>query len=60
MEKPSIGELLKVLKGCKKSNEQIIEIFQCIIQRKVMYGGNIQDSIDFELDKAKRGSLLNN
>jgi hypothetical protein len=53
IEKPSIGELIKVLRGCNKDNDFIIETLKSIIQTKMMYGGEIQDSIDFHIHKAK-------
>jgi hypothetical protein len=48
-EKPSVGELIKVLKECNKDNDFIIETLKNIIQTKMMYGGEIQDSIDFHI-----------
>jgi hypothetical protein len=59
IEKPSVGTLIKTLKECNKSNEDIIDILRSIIQQKVMYGGNIQDSIDYWLDITIKNSLKN-
>ena len=53
IEKPSVGELIKVLKECEKSNDFIIDVLRCIIQTKVMYGGEIQDSINYYISKTK-------
>ena len=46
-ERPSIRELLSLLKETDRSLDDIIEIFVSIIQQKQMYGGDISDSIDY-------------
>ena len=53
IEKPSIGELIKVLKKCNKDSEYVIEVLKSIIQTKLMYGGDMQELIDFQIHKAK-------
>jgi hypothetical protein len=54
MEKPSVGLLIKTLKECNYSSDAIIDILRSIIQQKLMYGGDIQDSIDYHIDKAEK------
>jgi hypothetical protein len=51
-EKPSVADLLKVLRECGKGSEQIIDILSAIIQSKQMYGGDIQNQIDYYIWKA--------
>lgn len=46
-ERPSVRELLSLLKETDRSLDDIIEIFVSIIQQKQMYGGDISDSIDY-------------
>ena len=57
MEKPSVNELIKTLKECNKSNDDIIDVLRRIIQTKIMYGGDVQESIDSEILKAKKDYL---
>jgi hypothetical protein len=59
IEKPSVSILIKTLKDCNKSNEAIIDILRSIIQQKVMYGGDIQDSIDYWIETTVKESLKN-
>ena len=54
MEKPTARELWKLLKEAKKSDDYIIEVFVSMIQTKMLMGGDIADSINYEVDKIKK------
>jgi hypothetical protein len=54
MEKPTARELWELLKEAKKSNDYIIEVFVSMIQSKMLMGGDIADSINYEVDKIKK------
>jgi hypothetical protein len=53
-ERPSTHELYKLLKEAKKSNEYIIDVFLNIIHTKQLYGGDISDSINYQVEKIKK------
>ena len=55
-------ELVELLIENKTAEGKIIEILSSIIQQQAMYGGNLLDKIEFQLDKAKKkawGSFKN-
>jgi len=54
-ERPSVRELLSLLKETDRSLDVIIEIFVSIIQQKQMYGGDISDSIDYWVNIIRKG-----
>ena len=54
MEKPTARELWKLLKEAKKSDDYIIEVFVSMIQTKMLMGGDIADSINYEVDRVKK------
>jgi len=54
-ERPSVRELLSLLKETDRSLDDIIEIFVSIIQQKQMYGGDISDSIDYWVNIIRKG-----
>ena len=54
MEGSTARELWKLLKEAKKSNDYIIEVFVSMIQAKMLMGGDIADSINYEVDKIKK------
>jgi hypothetical protein len=54
MEKSSARELWSLLKEARKSNDYIIEVFVSMIQTKMLMGGDIADSINYEVDKIKK------
>jgi len=53
-EQPSARELLKFLKEAGKSNGCIIELLVSMIQTKMLMGGDIADSINYEVEKIKK------
>jgi hypothetical protein len=53
-EQLSARELLKFLKEAGKSNECIIELLVSMIQTKMLMGGDIADSINYEVEKIKK------
>jgi hypothetical protein len=58
MESPSTHELYRLLKEAKKSNEYIIDVFLNIIHTKQLYGGDISDSISYQIEKIKKELYL--
>ena len=58
MESPSTHELYRLLKEAKKSNEYIIDVFLNIIHTKQLYGGDISDSINYQIEKVKKELYL--
>jgi hypothetical protein len=54
MEKHKVLELVELLIENKTTEGKIIEILSSIIQQQAMYGGNLLDKIEFQLDKAKK------
>jgi hypothetical protein len=58
MESPSTHELYRLLKEAKKSNEYIIDVFLNIIHTKQLYGGDISDSISYQIEKVKKELYL--
>jgi hypothetical protein len=50
---PTTHELYRLLKEAKKSNEYIIDIFLNIIHTKQLYGGDISESINFQVERIK-------
>lgn len=53
-EKPSVGYLLELLRGAGKDSEYIIDVLQNIIHTKQLYGGDITDSINYQVEKVKK------
>ncbi|NDB81848.1 MAG: hypothetical protein EB127_03740 [Alphaproteobacteria bacterium] len=53
-EKPSVGYLLELLKEAKKDGDYIIDVLQNIIHTKQLYGGDITDSINYQVEKVKK------
>ena len=47
-------ELYKLLREANKSNEYIIDIFKNIVHTKQLYGGDISDIINYQIDKIKK------
>ena len=58
MERTSVRELLKLLKQAKVSNEDMVELFVSMIQNQMMYGGTLQERIDYEVEIIKKKLLL--
>ena len=54
MEGSTARELWKLLKEAKKSDDYIIEVFVSMIQTKMLMGGDIADSINYEVDRVKK------
>jgi hypothetical protein len=54
MEGSTARELWKLLKEAGKSNDYIIEVFVTMIQTKMLMGGDIADSINYEVDRVKK------
>jgi predicted nucleotidyltransferase len=54
VDQPKVQELVNELKHRGFSPSEIIDILSALIQRKMMYGGDLNDSIQFELTKAKQ------
>jgi hypothetical protein len=54
MERPSARELWKLLKEAGKSNDYIIEVFVSMIQSKMQMGGDIADTINYQIEKVKK------
>lgn len=52
-EQPKVQELVEELKQRGFTLSEIINILASIIQRQMMYGGDLNDTLQYELTKAK-------
>ena len=57
IEQSTVSDLIKLLREARKTDEQIVEVLESIIKSYLMYGGNIQDVINFQIDKTKKEIL---
>ena len=57
IEQSTVSDLIKLLREARKTDEQIVEVLESIIKSYLMYGGNIQDVINFQIDKTKKRNI---
>jgi len=58
-EQKTVSDLINVLKSTKMTDDCIVQILASIIQSQIMYGGTLQDKIDFQIEKTEREGKLN-
>ena len=58
MEQPKVEDLIKVLEDQEIDSYIIIRTLSSILQQQMMYGGAIEDKLNYEIDKAKKAGYL--
>jgi hypothetical protein len=53
-EQKDINQLVTALKDVKVSNERIIEILSSMIKQQMLYGGSLNDQIEYQLSLIKK------
>lgn len=53
MDTSSISDLILHLQKGKKTDKEIIDILQSLIKEYMMYGGSLQDRINYWMGKIK-------
>jgi hypothetical protein len=56
-ERIEVSHLISFLKEVGKSNEAIVSILESIIKTYMMYGGSLQEKINYEFHTAHKESL---
>jgi len=54
VEQPKPEQLVQLLEANGKDPCVIIEVLSDIIKQQLMYGGSIQDKLNFNIEKEKR------
>ena len=55
MEQPKVQDLIEILERDGKELNEIISILSSIIQQQMMYGGALEDKINYQIHLAKKG-----
>lgn len=56
-EQPKLEQLVEILTVQGKEPRSIISILCSIIKQQMMYGGTLEDKINFHIEEAKKRSL---
>jgi len=54
VEQPRVQDLIGLLERSKKEPYEIIQILSSIIQQQMMYGGALEDKINFHIEEIKK------
>jgi len=54
MDQPKVSQLADILRIAKKSDREIITALESIIQQQMMYGGDIQEKLEFAIADARK------
>ena len=55
MEQPKVQDLIELLERVGRDPHIIIQILSSIIQQQMMYGGSLEDKINFYISEVKKG-----
>jgi hypothetical protein len=56
-EQPKIEQLVEILTAQEKEPRSIIKVLCSIIKQQMMFGGALEDKINFVIEEAKKRSL---
>jgi len=54
MEQPKVQDLIDILEKSGKEPHKIIQILSSILQQQMMYGGSLEDKINYQIFEAKK------
>ena len=54
MEQPKVEHLINLLEQVGKTSSEIIAILSDIIQQQMMYGGSLEDKLQYHIETNKK------
>ena len=55
MEQPRVEDLIELLESVGRNPHDIIKLLSSIIQQQMMYGGSLEDKLNYHIALNKKG-----